>query len=602
MCGIIGYIGSKQALNILISGLSKLEYRGYDSAGIGIITNHKIKIIKNKGELTNLINKLGDQKITGNLGIGHTRWATHGAPSSLNAHPHISQNGKIAIIHNGIIENYLSLKKELESKGYKFKTETDSEVIANLLEYYQHSNFLISIQKTVKRLKGSFALGIINENYPDTLYAVRNESPLIVGTTSNEQFIASDIPAIINWTKEIYYLDNLEIAVLTKNQIKFYNIKLQEIQKYLSKITWDNEEAAKHGYKHFMIKEIFEQRKAIANTINPRIKNNMPLLDINITKQELNNVNKIYVIACGTSYYAGLNAKPLMEQLLNITTEVDLASEFRYRQPLIDNNSLVIIISQSGETADTLAALRLAKEKNAKTIAIVNVVGSTIAREADQTIYTWAGPEIAVASTKAYTTQLAIIYLLTIKLANLKGKVKKKELINLVKTLQLIPDQVNEILTQNEKIRALANEFYKEQDIYFIGRNIDYYTALEGALKLKEISYIHAEAYAAGELKHGTIALIEEGTLVVSLCTNKELYPKMINNIKEITARGAKTLVITNNKDEVGDYHIFIPPTNPYFNSILSVIPLQLFAYHMANNRNCNIDKPKNLAKSVTVE
>jgi glutamine---fructose-6-phosphate transaminase (isomerizing) len=603
MCGIVGYIGKNDSLNILLNGLSKLEYRGYDSAGIAVIMEKDIKIEKSKGKLANLKEKLVNNHIKSNIGIGHTRWATHGAPSDINAHPHFSHNNKLAIIHNGIIENYLVLKKELQEKGYEFISETDSEIIANLLHYYDNKNFLISIKKTIKRIEGSYALGIIHKDYPNTLFAVKNESPLIIGIADNEYFIASDVPAILEYTNNIYYLENKEIATLNNETgVTFYNGDLKPIQKNISKITWSTEAAEKQGYKHFMLKEIFEQPNAISNTINPRIKNNLPTLDIKITKEQLKKINKVYVVACGTSYYAGLNAKPLIEQLVGINTEIDIASEFRYRSPLVDEKSLVIIISQSGETADTLAALRLAKEKGARVISIVNVVGSSIARESDEVIYTWAGPEIAVASTKAFTTQLSIIYLLTIKLGLISKKISKLEAIDLITELKRLPHKVSQILEKASHIKGIAKLFYKDNDAYFIGRGMDYYTALEGALKLKEISYIHAECYAAGELKHGTIALIEDNTLVVAICTVDELLPKMISNIKEVESRGAKTLVITNQDEEIGDYNIFIPKTDPYFLSILSVIPLQLFAYYTADLKKCDVDKPKNLAKSVTVE
>ncbi len=602
MCGIIGYIGKQNAPNILLKGLSKLEYRGYDSSGIAIISKNDINIIKSKGKLINLKEKLKNNKINSKLGIGHTRWATHGVPSDINAHPHLSQNKQIAIVHNGIIENYLSLKEELELKGYHFISDTDSEIIANMLEYYKEENFLNTINKTISRLEGSYALLIINKDDPNKLFAIRNESPLIIGINNEEYFIASDIPAILEWTKNIYYLNNKEVAILKVNSINFFNNKKEAVIKKISKITWDYEVAKKNGYEHFMLKEIFEQPNAVKDTIKLRIKNGLPNLDIKLTEKYLNVIDKIYIVACGTAYHAGLNAKNLIENLIGINAEADIASEFRYRNPLINKKTLVIILSQSGETADTLAALRLAKEKGAKVISIVNVVGSSIARESDEVIYTWAGPEIAVASTKAFTTQLSVIYLLVIQLALLTKKIAEKEAKSLIKEVKSIPKKIESILKEKSKIKEIAKFFYHDKDAYYIGRGRDYYIAMEGSLKLKEISYIHAEAYAAGELKHGTIALIEDNTLVVAVCSIEKLLPKMISNIKEIEARGAKTLVITNSKEKIGTYNFIIPEINNYFTSILTVIPLQLLAYYIANYKKIDLDKPKNLAKSVTVE
>lgn len=599
MCGIIGYIGKKPALKILINGLSKLEYRGYDSAGVAVLHNKEINIVKSKGKLENLIKKIDNQELSVNLGIGHTRWATHGEPSDINAHPHFNEDGTIAVVHNGIIENYLSLKTELVKEGYTFKSETDSEVIAHLLDLYKEEDFLKTIKKTIDRLDGSYALGIINKDYPNTLFAVRNESPLIIGKGEKESFIASDVPAILEYTNKVYYIENKEIVKLEDNNITFYDPNLNIIKNELSTIKWNIEDASKTGYKHFMIKEIMEQPKVIADTIKVHLKKGIPDITFGF---DLSKISRVYIVACGTAYHAGLNAKYMIEKMVGLPTEVDIASEFRYKEPLVDKNTLVIIISQSGETADTLAALRLSKELGAKVISVVNVVGSSIARESDNVIYTWAGPEIAVASTKAYTTQLTTLYLLVIKMALDLNKISKDVVEYFITELKMIPNKIQTILDNKEEIEKLAKMFYKENDSYYIGRGLDYYASMEGALKLKEISYIHAESYAAGELKHGTIALIEQDTLVVSICTNETLESKMISNIKEVITRGAKTIVVSNKNIGIGDYHIIIPDTNPYFKTILTIIPLQLFAYYMADCRGCDVDKPKNLAKSVTVE
>jgi len=599
MCGIIGYTGKRQALKILLNGLSKLEYRGYDSSGIALLDNCDIKIEKSIGKLEKLINRLENTILDSTLGIGHTRWATHGEPTVANAHPHFNKKQTIAVVHNGIIENYVSLKEELIENGYEFISETDSEVIAHLLDYYLEEDFLKTIKKVIDRLEGSYALGIINSSIKDTLFAVRNESPLIVGIGDDESFVASDVPAILEYTNKIYYLDNKNIATLNKDNITFYDQCLNQIKKEVHTIKWSASKASKAGYEHFMLKEIMEQPEVIKNTINTHLKNRLPDIEFNF---DLNCISNIFFVGCGTAYNAGLNAKFLVEKMLGIKAFAEVASEFRYNEPLIDENSLVILLSQSGETADTIAALRLAKEKKAKVISIVNVVGSSIARESDNVIYTWAGPEIAVASTKAFTAQLAVIYLLLIKMALLRQKITIEEAHDYIKELKEIPNKVQSILDNQKQIKDLAKIFSKKEHAYYLGRGIDYYNAIEGALKLKEISYIHAEAYMAGELKHGTIALIEEGTLVVALCTNDLLQPKMISNIKEVITRGAEVIVISNNDLGIGDHNINVPINNPYFKNIINVIPLQLFAYYMAYYRKCDIDKPKNLAKSVTVE
>ncbi|MDD2203468.1 MAG: glutamine--fructose-6-phosphate transaminase (isomerizing) [Bacilli bacterium] len=599
MCGIIGYTGEKPALKILINGLSKLEYRGYDSAGIALVGDKKITITKSRGKLENLIKKIGEKEYSSTLGIGHTRWATHGEPSDVNAHPHFNMDKTISVVHNGIIENYLSLKEELIKKGYIFRSETDSEVIVHLLDLYNENDFLLTIKKTIERLDGSYALGIVNSNYPNTLFAVRNESPLVVGISKAESFIASDVPAILEYTNSVCYLENKEIVKLEGSNTTFYDCNLNEIKHKISTIDWNIDAATKMGYKHFMLKEMMEQPKVIGDTIKVHLKKGLPDIDLNFN---LSKISKIYVVGCGTAYHAGLNAKYMIEKMLKINTEVEIASEFRYKEPLIDSNTLVIIISQSGETADTLAALRLSKQNGAKVVSIVNVVGSSIARESDNVIYTWAGPEIAVASTKAFTTQLLIIYLLIIKMALDLHSITKDEAQYYITELKMIPNKIASILDKKDDVKNLAKLFYKNNNAYYLGRGLDYYTVLEGALKLKEISYIHAEAYAAGELKHGAIALIEQDTLVVALCTNDNLEAKMISNIKEVITRGAKTIILANHDIGIGDYKILLPEIHPYFKTILTIIPLQLFAYYMADYKKCDVDKPKNLAKSVTVE
>lgn len=599
MCSIIGYTGNKPIINILLNGLSKLEYRGYDSAGIAVISNQQIKVIKSKGKLDNLIKKVGSYRLPSTLGIGHTRWATHGEPSDVNAHPHFNKDQTIAVVHNGIIENYLDLKNELVKEGYTFKTDTDSEVIAHLLDFYNKNDFLTTIKKTIDRLDGTYALGIINSCYPDTLFAVKNESPLVVGQGEDESFIASDISPILEYTNKVYYIKNKEIVKLEGPKITFYNSNLKEIKNHFSTIDWNVNTASKMGYKHFMLKEMMEQPKVIGETIKVHLKKGLPDIKFNFN---LSKISKIYIVACGTAYHAGLNVKYMIEQILGIHTEVEIASEFRYKKPLVDQNTLVIIISQSGETADTLAALRVSKELDAKIVSIVNVVGSSIARESDNIIYTWAGPEIAVASTKAFTTQLVVLYLLIIKIALDLKKISKDEAEYFITELKMIPYKIQSILDKKEDIKKLAKIFHKQTNAYYVGRGLDYYAAKEASLKLKEIAYIHAESYAAGELKHGTLALIEKNTLVVALCTNDILLLKMISNIKEVMARGAKTIVLSNKDLNIGNYKITIPDIHPYFKTILTIIPLQLFAYYMGDYKGCDVDKPKNLAKSVTVE
>ena len=599
MCGIIGYIGNKEARKILLNGLSRLEYRGYDSAGIAVLEDKKLNIIKSIGRISNLELKVKNIKLASKIGIGHTRWATHGVPSDNNSHPHYNKDKTIAVVHNGIIENYQTLKADLISKGYIFNSETDSEVIAHLLDFNLEEDFLKTIKKTIDCLEGSYALGIINSKYPDTLYATRYDGPLLIGKGINESFIASDASAIIEYTKEVAYLNNKEIAVIKDNNITIYDSNLNIIKPHFETLSWSIDEASKMGYKHFMLKEILEQPDIINKTLNSHLKNDLANIEFNF---DLKKISKIYIVACGTAYHAGLNVKHMIEKLLSINTIVEVASEFRYNEPLVDKNTLVIIISQSGETADTLAALRLSKELGAKVISIVNVVASSIARESNQVIYTWAGPEIAVASTKAFTTQLIVLYLLIIQMSLKTNKLTKKDAIELINELKSIPTKINNILDQKEDIKKIAHKTYKEKDVYFIGRGIDYYASLEASLKLKEISYIHADAYAAGELKHGSIALIKDNTLIIALCTNEYILPKMISNIKEVITRGAKTFIIANEDIEIGDYKIIIPETHNFFKTILSIITLQLYAYYTADHLGCDVDKPKNLAKSVTVE
>lgn len=606
MCGIVGYIGNKNVAPVLINGLKKLEYRGYDSAGLAVTNGDEIDIIKCKGRLACLEEKLKSQVISSTIGIGHTRWATHGEPSDVNSHPHLSTSEKIAVVHNGIIENYLTLKENLQEKGFVFLSDTDTEVIAHLIEYYYKGDLMDAVFKSLERLEGSYALGVICKDNPDEFIAVRKDSPLIVGLGSGENFIASDIPAILEHTRDIYLLNDKEVVVLRKDGVKIYNMDREEVKKEIFHVDWDISSAEKGGYEHFMLKEIFEQPKVIKDTISPRIKGNQPELEIDISTEDLKNIDKIFIVACGTAYHAGMVGKYLIEKLARIPVEVDIASEFRYRNPVLNDKTLVIIVSQSGETADTLAALREAKKNGVKTVSIVNVVGSSIARESDAVLYTWAGPEIAVASTKAYTTQLSAMYLIATDFAMKLGKLTKDQAENIVESLKQLPDKISEMLEHRERIQYFAAQHYNAKDIFFLGRGLDYAVALEGSLKLKEISYIHSEAYAAGELKHGTIALIEKGTLVISLATQNELFEKMLSNIKEVKARGAVVLAVAQEGnteiEKAADFVLYIPKIDSLLSSILTVIPLQLFAYYVSVEKGCDVDKPRNLAKSVTVE
>lgn len=607
MCGIVGYIGEENSAPFLLRGLKKLEYRGYDSAGIAVNNGKNIDIVKSPGRLENLNKKLnGGELLKGNLGIGHTRWATHGEPSERNAHPQVSQNGKFAVVHNGIIENYMDLKNDLISKGIKFRSQTDTEVVAQYLEYNYKGNFFKTVLNLIKSLKGSYAFGIICEDNPEELIAARQDNPLIIGIGNNENFIASDVTAILEKTRDIIRLDDGEIAVLKKNSVSIFNKLGEEVQKKTEHIEWDITSAEKMGYDHFMMKEIMEQPSVVKNTILSRVKNGKVNLDsIELSAEYLKNLKKISIVACGSAYHVGYVAKYIFEKMLRIPTEVEIASEFRYKNPIIDSGVLTIAISQSGETADTLAAIREAKKQGSKVLSIVNVVGSTIASVSDDVIYTMAGPEIAVATTKAYSTQLAVIYLLSIYMADKLGKITDLEYSKLVDELMLLPNKMQQILDKKEEIKDIAKLFYSAKNVFFIGRNVDYAVSLEGSLKLKEISYIHSEAYAAGELKHGPISLIEDGTPVVAIVTN-DLFDKTASNINAVKSRGACVLSIACEKyqkaKEISDYSFFISDICDMMSASLSVIPLQLFSYYIAALKGCDIDKPRNLAKSVTVE
>lgn len=608
MCGIVGYVGKEQAAPIILDGLSKLEYRGYDSAGMAIFDGTHIQIEKSVGRLKVLEELTHDgATMPGLLGIGHTRWATHGAPSDVNSHPHYNQKETIAVVHNGIIENYIPLKNRLTKKGYTFVSETDTEVVAHLLDYYYKGNPLEAITKVLHRVEGSYALGILFADFPNTLYAVRKDSPLIVGKNDGGCFIASDVPAILKYTRNVYYVDNQEVAVMTADDLHFYSVDEEELEKESVSIDWDASAAEKGGYEHFMLKEMHEQAKTVTDTMSPRIKNDEIVIEeLGLTDEEICKLSRIYMVACGSAYHAAMTGKYVMEGIARIPVEVDLASEFRYRDPILDENSLVVVVSQSGETADTLAALREAQKRGCRVLGIVNVVGSSIAREADNVMYTWAGPEIAVATTKAYSAQLIALYLLSVKFADVRGKISKEELHAYLEDLKRLPQQIELVMNNTERIQRFANRYIAAKDIFFIGRGIDYAISLEASLKLKEISYIHSEAYAAGELKHGTISLIEDGTLVAAVSTQPDLYKKSLSNIVEVKSRGAFVLAVTNvgntEMEKTADYVIYIPETNPYFADSLAIIPLQLFAYYVSVGKGCDVDKPRNLAKSVTVE
>ena len=605
MCGIVGYIGTEKAVPVLIDGLSKLEYRGYDSAGIATLENNEILVTKDKGRVKNLEALFETINTTSTIGIAHTRWATHGKPSKVNSHPHLDNSNKIAVVHNGIIENYADIKKFLMDNGYNFLSDTDTEVIPNLISYYYKSNDLLdSVNLACKDFKGSFAIQVLCVDSPDKIIVAKKDSPLVIGSSENANYIASDIPAILSYTKDFYLLKDNEIAEIYSNKINFYDINLNIISKKIEKIDWDASAIEKNGYDDFMLKEIHEQPKSIRETIGFKLnKEKVELENIHFTKEFLSSINKIFIVACGTAMHAGLAVKPTLENLCKIPVEVDVASEFRYRNPLIDNKTLAIFISQSGETADTISALKLAKEKGATTIAISNVIGSSITRESDIFIYTHAGPEIAVASTKAYTAQVVLLNIIAIYFAEILETADKKLLNELKKEMLELPNKLDNILKDDSELVKIAKDIHNKDDIFFLGRGIDYPVAMEGSLKLKEISYIHSEAYAAGELKHGPIALIDESFPVISIITDKTLSPKTISNIQEVISRGAKTIVVTDGElNKSFDYVIKIPKTNKYLSPILSVIPLQLLSYYISKEKGLDVDKPRNLAKSVTVE
>jgi glutamine---fructose-6-phosphate transaminase (isomerizing) len=608
VCGIVGYIGNKQAQAILLEGLSKLEYRGYDSAGLAVYNGETIGVQKSKGRLSELGGRLQFRSLPGNLGIGHTRWATHGKPSDENSHPHVDQEQRFAVVHNGIIENYLELKEELQSKGRIFTSETDTEVIAHLLADLWDGDLVSTVQKAVARLEGAYALGIISEYEPDKIVAVRLASPLIVGLGNGENFIASDIPAILKHTRDIYVLEDGEMAVITRDGVQLMKTDGTPVQRDILHVDWDVVTAEKGGYDHFMLKEIFEQPKAIRDTLTGRIKDSQVDLsrEIGLSEDQIKEIERIHFVACGTAYHAGLVGKYVIEDLVRIPVETDIASEYRYRNPIITPNTLVVVISQSGETADTLAALREAKKAGARVLAITNVVGSSVAREADDVIITWAGPEIAVASTKAYTSQLIAIYLLGAYFARIRGTRAESELGDIVNALLQLPEKADQVLGDTSAIQRFAQEIARHEDLFFLGRGLDYAVALEGSLKLKEITYIHSEAYAAGELKHGTLALIEEGVPVISLATQEAIYDKMVSNIIEVKARGAHVLGLALEGDrelhKSVDQVFTIPKTLSLLTPVLAVIPLQLIAYYACVARGYDVDKPRNLAKSVTVE
>lgn len=607
MCGIVGYVGKRQASNLLVEGLSKLEYRGYDSAGVAIL-NEGINVRKFKGRLNNLALSLKEKPVNGHIGIGHTRWATHGEPSDVNSHPHTTENATISVVHNGIIENYMKLREWLSSKGYKFFSETDTEVIPNLIDYYYKDDLFEAVVKATSKLEGSFAIGVIAKNEPNKLIAVRKDSPLIVGLGKDESFIASDIPAVLNHTRDVYLLEDKEFAILTPNGVELRNEDGEKIEKEIYHVTWNIDAAEKGGFEDFMLKEIHEQPKAIRDTMTGRVSLNekINLGDFNLTKEELDNIDRIYIIACGTAYNAGLIGKVAIEDLARIPVEVAIASEFRYRNPIVTNKTLIVTLSQSGETADTLAVLRDAKKIGAKTLAVTNVVGSSISREADNVIYTMAGPEIAVASTKAYTTQAVVMNLLGMYLADLKGLLKSEDEIEIKETLLELPNKIEEVLEKKPQISEIAKIIAGERDLFYLGRDVDYALAIEGALKIKEIAYIHSEAYAGGELKHGTIALIEPGTKLIAILTQTNLKDKMISNIREVKSRGAEIIGIAYENEDldlsVFDKVIRIPNISTRIAPILGAVVLQLLAYYVASERGCDIDKPRNLAKSVTVE
>ena len=612
MCGIVGFTGKHQAAPILLDGLSKLEYRGYDSAGIAVRDGDKeTEVIKAKGRLKVLIEKTnGGESVPGTCGIGHTRWATHGEPSETNAHPHVSENGNVVAVHNGIIENYQELKAKLLRKGYTFYSATDTEVAVNLVDYYYKKygeSPVEAVGHAMVRIRGSYALAMMFRDYPGEIFVTRKDSPMILGVGDGESYIASDVPAILKYTRNVYYIGNQEMAHVKKGEITFYNLDGEEIEKELKTIEWDAEAAEKAGFEHFMMKEIHEQPKAVSDTINSVVKDGkIDLSEVGLDEDTIRNVSQIYIVACGSAYHVGMAAQYVFEDLARIPVRVELASEFRYRNPILDKNGLAIIVSQSGETADSLAALRECKARGIRTLAIVNVIGSSIAREADNVFYTLAGPEISVATTKAYSTQLIAAYVLALQFAKIRSEITEEQCDAYVKELKTLPEKIKRILEDKERLQWFASKQANAKDIFFIGRGIDYAISLEGSLKMKEISYIHSEAYAAGELKHGTISLIEDGTLVIGVLTQPKLYEKTISNMVECKSRGAYLMGLTTfgnyNTEDTADFTVYIPKTDPHFATSLAVIPLQLLGYYVSVNKGLDVDKPRNLAKSVTVE
>ncbi|WP_027634707.1 glutamine--fructose-6-phosphate transaminase (isomerizing) [Clostridium hydrogeniformans] len=608
MCGIVGFLGKRNASEVLVEGLSKLEYRGYDSAGVAILNHGDINVKKCKGRLRNLEEKLNVEPLEGNLGIGHTRWATHGEPSDVNSHPHCNGNETVSVVHNGIIENYLSIKEWLTSKGYEFLSDTDTEVIPNLVDYYYEGDLIDAVIKATRKMEGSYAIGVISEKEPDKIVAVRKDSPLIVGVGEDEYFIASDIPAVLNHTRNVYLLEDKEFVIMTRQGIKLVNEEKEEIKKEIYKVTWNADAAEKGGFEDFTIKEIHEQPKAVKDTMTSRIVEGekIKLDKISLTKEHLDNIDKVYIVACGTAYHAGVVGKYVIEKLAGIPVEIDVASEFRYREPLMNDRTLLIVVSQSGETADTLAVLRDGKKKGCRVLAVTNVVGSSVSREAHDVLYTWAGPEIAVASTKAYVTQLIAMYTLALHLASLKEKLTVEDIEEIKKEMLELPKKIEKVIENKEEIQKFASKHYMERDMFFLGRGLDYAIAMEASLKLKELTYIHSEAYPGGELKHGPIALIEKGTVVISSLTQTALRDKMVSNIQEVATRGARVMAIAYEGDTEVEKSveavIYIPRTLDLLAPVLAIIPMQLLAYYTAVQKGLDVDKPRNLAKSVTVE
>ena len=612
MCGIVGYIGEQQAAPILLAGLSKLEYRGYDSAGICVRdeSTGNVEVVKAKGRLRTLIEKTDDgHSVIGTSGIGHTRWATHGEPSENNAHPHCSDDKNVVLVHNGIIENFQELKEKLVKRGYTFYSETDTEVAVKLIDYYykKTESPLTSIATAMLHIRGSYAFGVMFKDCPNKIFAARKDSPLIIGKSEHGTLIGSDVPAILDQTRNVYYIDNMEIAELTKDEIHFFNMDEDEIEKEVVQIKWDAEAAEKGGYEHFMLKEIHEQPRAVQDTIGAYVKDNVvDFSEIGLKDEELANIERVYIVGCGSAYHVAMAAKYVLEHMTQVPVEIDIASEFRYRNPILVKNSLVVIISQSGETADSLAALRLAKEKGVTVLGVVNVVGSSIARESDHTLYTYAGPEISVATTKAYSTQLIAMYLFAMRLAQVKGLLSEEDCAKMIAELNELPAKIQKILDDKERIQWFASKYANAKDMFFLGRGLDYAISLEGSLKMKEISYIHSEAYAAGELKHGTISLIEDNTLVVGVLTQSNLYEKTISNMVEVKSRGAYLMGLTTygnyGIEDTADFSVYVPKTDPHFATSLAIIPLQLLGYYVSVAKGLDVDKPRNLAKSVTVE